>query len=330
MRCKIDISKCVLSTAVSLIVVLLVSVNSSAVFAQAAPTAAEPKKELPPMEELTLKTKDDVVLHCTWYPGAEEKDSVPVLLLHGWKQDRQLYKEYGAALQKEKRFAVLIPDLRGHGESTLTGNDTKLDVNRFGKKQFATFYKDIEECGRFLQEKNNKGELNLEKLVIVAAEETCLLAMEYAIRDWSWPDFNNQKQGKFVKALVLMSPIKSFNGHSLSKMLREPIMSGKGARAMPIMVLSGSSDEKRLREAKAFHKLIENKRPIYKPQGATAAEKQKDYFDRQTVFFYQLPINGEGAALLAGNSKLPNMINFFVETKVGSKDEFAWQELPDR
>ena len=91
------------------------------------------ENKLPPAEDITLTTKDGVVLHCSWYPGVNEKETVPIILLHGWEEDRHVYKDYALFLQQKHGHAVIVPDLRGHGESTELANGMELDLKRFGK-----------------------------------------------------------------------------------------------------------------------------------------------------------------------------------------------------
>ena len=78
-----------------------------------------PKKRLPAPIELMGNdwvTSDGARLSATFYPGRETKDTVPVILLHMSEGDRKEYLELAPYLQ-EQGHAVLVPDLRGHGES---------------------------------------------------------------------------------------------------------------------------------------------------------------------------------------------------------------------
>lgn len=62
-------------------------------------------------------TSDMVQLNASFYPGNANKETVPIVLLHGHGKDRE---EFNHVLPEFKKhgFAVLIPDLRGHGAST--------------------------------------------------------------------------------------------------------------------------------------------------------------------------------------------------------------------
>ena len=79
--------------------------------------AAEGADEIPEPENITLETKDLLLLKCTWYAGWKGKKSVPILMLHGAGGNRNDYAPLAEYLQKQGH-AVLVPDLRGHGGST--------------------------------------------------------------------------------------------------------------------------------------------------------------------------------------------------------------------
>jgi hypothetical protein len=292
---------------------------------------AQPKKEekeIPPVEDITIRTSDGVVLHCSWYAGTKEKKTVPVLLLHGWNENRQVYKDFALELQTKYGHAVLVPDLRGHGESTELIDGTEIDLKKFGKKETATVLKDIEQCRKFLQEKNNEGKLNLEMLTCVAAGDTCLIAATWAIEDWKWDQILGQKQGKFVKALVFLTPSKAFEGVSFSQLARAPIMSGDGAPPIPIVLAVGSSNDRLVREVKSVESIFERARPTVKPEGNTEAEKKADELKKRTVFYGQYPGEAEGTAMLNSSPQLRGFIAAFIQLKVVDAN-LDWQQLPD-
>ena len=61
-------------------------------------------------------------MKATYYPGTKDEESIPVILLHGFKGNRKDFtkEDEGLAwfLQKNLGCAVIVPDLRGHGDST--------------------------------------------------------------------------------------------------------------------------------------------------------------------------------------------------------------------
>ena len=292
----------------------------------------EEEKELPEVEDITLQTKDEVLLRCSWYPGQNEKKSVPVILLHGWDGQRQEFKALAEILQKENGCAVLVPDLRGHGESMKTRTGTELDREKFGRREVASIFEDLEQCRRFLQDKNNKAELNLEMLTIVACQESAIFAVDWAIRDWSYPDFNGQKQGKFVKALILLSPEKSFMGMSMTVLSRAPLISGRGAIPLTMMIAVGADDARKMREFTSIHNLIEKTRPEYKVEGNTDEERAADEFKKKSLFYLQYPAEDQGTKLLASPKVGPILatyISSFIKLKIADRElDFPWHELP--
>ena len=74
----------------------------------------------PQPEDITLTTEDGVKLAVTYYAGTKGKDSIPVILLHGYGflESRKDYAGLAPYLQDELGCAVIVPDLRGHGDST--------------------------------------------------------------------------------------------------------------------------------------------------------------------------------------------------------------------
>ncbi len=178
---------------------------------------AAKKDEIPAPEDVVLKTADGLLLHATWYAGTKEKESVPVILVHGFKGSRKDFEALAVYLQKQGH-AVIVPDLRGHGDSTEfrrgvgTRND-KIEAASLRQGDFAAMIAgDLEAIKGFLKEKNNEGELNLDKLCVVGSEMGALVATGFAQQDWAWPPLTTGKQGQDVKGLVLISPEPNFKG----------------------------------------------------------------------------------------------------------------------
>ncbi len=59
---------------------------------------------------------------------------------------------------------------------------------------------DLEACKSFLMDKNNAGELNINKLCVVGVEMGAVVAVDWAAWDWHWPRLATGKQGQDVKA----------------------------------------------------------------------------------------------------------------------------------
>ncbi len=144
------------------------------------------EKVIPEPEDYILPTSDGLQLAMTYYagptyPDTKDKQIIPVVLLHMWKQSRHDFKELAPFLQKQG-YAVLVPDLRGHGDSKrLKGDrrDETLNAEKMSPQQLPLMAtEDMMAVKQFLWERNNKGELNIDKLCIVGAELGASVAPE--------------------------------------------------------------------------------------------------------------------------------------------------------
>ena len=87
---------------------------------------AQDQKEPPPppdREYPDLTTDDELNLKISYFPGMDGQESIPVIIIHGLgpKSNRREYdQDDGLArfLQTTLHCAVIVPDLRGHGDST--------------------------------------------------------------------------------------------------------------------------------------------------------------------------------------------------------------------
>ncbi len=190
--------------------------------------------EIPAAEEVILVTSDYVQLYATWLPGIHEKETLPVIMLHGWgggqgnDKDRSSLLKMAEYLQANYGFAVLVPDLRGHGKSISLENSTPLpDRDRWRADQITAMIEDIEACKKFLLQKNNEGQLNIDLLSIVAEDELSMHAAIWTLRDWSYLPIAGRKQGQDVKALALIDPVRSFRGVNANNVYRRQCLPGK-------------------------------------------------------------------------------------------------------
>jgi dipeptidyl aminopeptidase/acylaminoacyl peptidase len=105
------------------------------------PAKPAPAEEAAPeAQKLTATTADGVAIHFTYYKAAGE-EAVPVILLHAGGGKGEDLKNVALYLQ-EKGHAVVVPDLRGHGESTsridpVTKRETELKSKTQGAKDIA-------------------------------------------------------------------------------------------------------------------------------------------------------------------------------------------------
>lgn len=250
------------------------------------------------------------------------KEVVPFILVHNWGRSRQDMQRFATYLQSQGH-AVIVPDLRGHGESTVVkGMNEPLNHEDFKKKQALSAVADIDQCKRFLMKKNNEGELNIDLLNVVAVGDSSHLAIAWAISDWSWPSLGSLKQGQDVKSLILFSPTAKFNGSVLKKLAKSPLISGKKSTPLPMLVLWGNQAADGA-AASEFVTELRKHRPV--------ASEEKDMATRwftQDLFDYAAPTQWNGVQLagMEQSRELWVFANNFVQQKVMvHKDRFPWR-----
>ena len=206
--------------------------------------------EIPEPEEVTLKTNDDLLLHATFFPGTHLKESLPIILLHGFKGDRHDLDGLATFLQKQGH-AVIVPDLRGHGDSTEFRRppgerNGKIEAGNLRQADFAAMIdSDVEAVKGFLKEKNNEGELNIDKLCVVGVSEMgCLVAAGFSQHDWAWPPLATGKQGQDVKGLVLISPEANFKGLRMADAVNDAALRSQVA----VLLIAGNRRNKSKQE----------------------------------------------------------------------------------
>lgn len=282
----------------------------------------EKKKEIPKPEKLTLKTKDNVNLVCNYFGSTNEKEAVPVILLHDLEGSKEEFTPFAIYLQNSFGCAVIVPDLRGHGESTKTVTNEVIDVSKFKKADYALFNEDISTCFRYLRDEvNNKGECNIDMLCVLGTGYVGINAMAWTLVDYSYQPLRGKKQGQFVKGLVLLSPRKSIKGYSATQILKDPLFTGRGATPVPVLIAAGNGDEKSYRDAKSIHRTLERTRPNH-DDIPDAAER----FKKMSLWFGDYE-GSAGAAMLdpRNRTKLEIFIARFIQYKiVAVAEELPW------
>lgn len=280
--------------------------------------AAKAQQKVPAPEEVELKdrnglpmTKDGLLIKATFYPGLNKEKSIPIILLHGYKGSRIDFATLALFLQTEHGHAVLVPDLRGHGDSTtVMGRDKPLDAEKLGPNDFDLMVSDMEACKKFLVEKNNAKQLNIEKLCLVGAEMGAVVAMNWAVQDWSWPILTTGKQGQDVRALVLLSPLAQVERGRLNM---SAAASSPLQKNFSIAMLYGSVNSRKYgADAKKLQSLLNKWHP----------NQEKE----QTFFLDALMTSLQGTKLLtAPGMSVDTLIEKFIELRLVNKD-FPWRE----
>jgi pimeloyl-ACP methyl ester carboxylesterase len=317
-----------------LVLVALSLALPMAATAQDKKKAAEEKPKVPPPEDIVIET-DDVELTCTYYPSALGKDAALIILIHGWESRRTELDPLAKFLQEKGEHAVLVPDLRGHGDSnvrkvapgapskTITPADlTPADLLKMASTDFVYIKNKM-------IERHNAGEFNIDLLTLVGLELGSNLALHWAAVDWMQPEVTI-RLGRDVKALVLVSPVAVF------KTLR--IAAPKGPLGVPavraslsIMTIGGTNDPKMDTELSRIHNAVIKYHPepkIMKNEQPEDFQKrqlrQKDFYERKKETTLQ------GMELVkAQNLQVPTDIFKFIKVRIVDravdKDLPAWE-----
>jgi len=293
--------------------------------------AADEKEEdkIPVPEDIVLETKDGVALHCTYYGGFLEKNAVPFLMIHGWDGNRGEYD--GLAKEMQKRgLASLTVDLRGHGDSVGfkdKGNTRVIDRTKFTGKDVESMLFDLEAAKKYLVDRNNEGKLNIDLLCVVGAKEGGMLALRWAVADWSVTELPTLRQGHDVKAVFLLTPVLAFKGVSAQQVLTHPAL----RESLSVFIACGKRDVKGLPDAKTLYTKLSQYR---KEASGDAADVQLILDEspkakkRIEVFFDQDDTNLFGTKLVGvqGLKVFGWMLRFIKLEVIDRADEFKWEE----
>jgi pimeloyl-ACP methyl ester carboxylesterase len=267
-------------------------------------------KPLPP-QDVTVRTHDGVSILATYYPSKLAKDAVPVILLHGSKGSRGDFAALALKLQAAGSAAI-APDLRGYGDSSARDESLRRGEPRLEDLQ-AMVSQDVEAVKNFLIERNNAGELNIEKLCLVGVEMGAVVAVNFAARDWSWPLLTTGKQGQDVKALVLVSPEWSHRGLRINEAVAHPqVRSG-----LSVMIIAGQGGAKEVREARRLYATLERYHPAVPPE---------EEAEKKTLWLRTPATTLQGARLVNEKRMLVDeMIEKFIEVRLLDVD-IPWHE----
>ncbi len=279
---------------------------------------------LPP-EVLTLSTKDNVNMVCTFFAAPQNEDeatgknAIPFILIHDWEGSRTDLEPLGTYLQSLGN-AVIIPDLRGHGDSTtVTGVTKPISHSKFRKTEVGSAMLDIERCKKYLVQRNNEGQLNIDLLSVVAVGHTSALAAAWTIKDWAFENQGSIKQGKDVKSLTFISPRKSLKGIPLNPSLKNPLLSGRSGQNLPTLVVWSANDDG-AKDSQAAVDLMKKGRP-------DPLKIDEDKRARMTTLFeHAVPRSKLTATeLIKIDQKVWLRIARFVAFKVGAhRDDLRW------
>jgi pimeloyl-ACP methyl ester carboxylesterase len=236
-------------------------------------------RSMPP-QPVKLETKDGVELSITYYPSSVGKDATPVVLLHDYKDTQGIFSSLAQRMQspgeddKHASFAVVTVDLRGHGASTKQaspdGSMREIDAAKLSKDDVLAMSElDMEAVRSFLVGKNDKEELNLNRLCLVGAGMGATVAVNWAAQDWVAPPLTVGKQGQDVKALVLVSP--RWKDHGVT--IQDALKLAPFKQTIGWMLIYGKDDAAAMADAKRVYKQLDKLHP--EPE-ATKGAKPRD------------------------------------------------------
>ena len=171
---------------------------------------------------------------------------------------------------------------------------------------------DLEEVKKFLMRQNNEGLLNIEKLGVVGAGMGAIVGLYWAEWDWHWPVLPSQKQGRDVKALVLISMPREFKGLNAFKPLDfDPVRS-----LLSVYMLVGEQSPRELSSSQRIYDRLLRFHPEPPPE---LAREKKD------LFFDKYPTSLQGTKLLGANLNVDQRIASFLRLRLADR-EIPWQD----
>jgi pimeloyl-ACP methyl ester carboxylesterase len=288
--------------------------------------------DLPKPKDIDLETDDGLEMKATFFPGTKGAESIPVIILHGFKGNRKDFAQEDGGLarflQEKLGCAVIMPDLRGHGDSIKLHVNKKRTEDLKGKRlppaQIAAMVtKDLGAVKDYLWEKNNQKALNLNKLTVIGVEEGAALALSYAAYDavgydLGTPSYGPLKLGGFVRAEVLISPVTNIPALKTSyvKQMMPAIF-----RDLSVMIAAGNKSKEFFQESERLSNQFVKSRPV--------ADDNK--LESKTVWFFrkiETPL--QGTKLLDEPSlRLPEKVVEFMKKRLivnPDAKEWTWKE----
>lgn len=270
---------------------------------------------------------DGFPIRMSYYPARPDKnpnglENAPVVLfLHGEKSKRVEWDNGSAprgqppipSYLNSQGYAVLVPDLRKHGDSIIEG---RADDTVRPTDYPAMVAGDLVAIKRFLFEQHMARKLNMSKLAIVASDISVPVALAFAEADWKQPPFDDSPlmsertpRGQDVRALVMISA-KSKAGTLTAPTSMRFLASPQLGIAM--LFIAGDQDKVALRDTTTLHQL------------AAAPPKAEERVQLITV-----PSKDAGIPLLVKSPQTINGMLKFLEEKF-AKQEIPWRDRRSR
>lgn len=274
-----------------------------------------------------LETPDGVLLSGTFFPADDAGPDTPiVVMLAGESESPAVFNGLATRLQTAdegesttKPMSVLTVALRGLGDSTRVRGAGGEIIDRRGAKltpadAAAMVKSDMEAVRSFLVDKNDAGELNLNRLGYVGIGLGAMVATGAAAVDWAVPVLSRGKQGRDVKALVLVSPPWKQLGLEMLPVLRQPGVQSEIA----FLITYGGEDKSMADDVGRIVKQLQKGRPA-PPKPADGVEPLPP-----SVVDAPGPSRLQGSAWMkqAGSNGQTAIIHFLDRTL--AQPDYAW------
>jgi pimeloyl-ACP methyl ester carboxylesterase len=279
------------------------------------------------VETVSLTTRDGVLLKITYFPGnarkssPEAKQTTPVVFLHDHKGSRAVFASLVQKLQatvkgegERPTFAAVTVDLRAHGESTKVANNAQVELNaaKLNKEDFIAMANyDLDAVRGFLVQKNDEGELNLNKLCLVGSGMGASVAANWALTDWSYPPLAVGKQGQDVKAIAMISPRWTYNG----LLMQGPMQFRALKEKVAWMIVYGDKDPKFQADAVRINKQLERFHPATDETGAKRTSGL-------TVLKLNTRLQGDSLLTQVGVSADDEIVKFLTKNAADPQQEW--------
>lgn len=276
-------------------------------------------------EVVPLTTRDGVQLKISYFPGnarkgPQSKQTTPVIFLHDLKGSRAVFTPLVQKLMAAGKgegapsFAAVTVDLRAHGESTKLANNAQgeLNASKLGKEDLiAMATADMDAVRNFLVDKNDEGDLNLNKLCLVGSGMGANVAANWALTDWSYPPLAVGKQGQDVKAVAMVSPRWSYNG----LLMQGPMQFRALKERVAWMIVYGDKDPKFVTDAVRIRKQLEKFHP---ETDATGAKRTSGL----TVLNLNTKLEGDSLLTQVGGPAEDQIVKFLVDNVASTQQEW--------
>lgn len=217
----------------TLLMMILASGVSSQVMGQQAEDEGESR---------TLTTGDGWTIPINYFESKSGKESPVVIMfpaVEGKKESRTRKAWMPAARAlKKKGIAVVVADLRKHGDSVHVSGNPAITAKILPADYQLMATQDLEAIKAFLVTEHEKQKLNIRKLGLATAGSGGLVAAAFATVDWSkkpWPDAAvyalRTPKGQDVHAIFMISPESTVRGINTPMIMKAAADRQKGIAA---------------------------------------------------------------------------------------------------